>query len=44
MFYPPDITHLRFTRSVEMKADEERRYAEHDAHATATAAHELPRA
>ncbi len=31
MFYPPDITHLRFTRSVEVQADEQRRSLEHDA-------------
>jgi len=29
MFYPPDITHLRFTRSHEMLADERRRQREH---------------
>ena len=34
MFYPPDITHLRFTRSADMQADEQRRYAEHDSQAT----------
>lgn len=37
MFYPPDITHLRFTRSADMQADEQRRYAERDAQATAAA-------
>lgn len=31
MFFPPDITHLRFTRSVDMQADEQRRYATRDA-------------
>ncbi|WP_428415925.1 NAD(P)/FAD-dependent oxidoreductase [Methylibium sp.] len=34
MFYPPDITHLRFTRSAELGSDEERRQRE----ASATAA------
>jgi NADH dehydrogenase len=29
MFFPPDITHLRFTRSAEMQADEARRQREH---------------
>lgn len=29
MFYPPDITHLRFTRSHDMLADERRRQREH---------------
>ena len=29
MFFPPDITHLRFTRSHELKADEARRQREH---------------
>jgi NADH dehydrogenase len=28
MFFPPDITHLRFTRSHEQRADEQRRQAE----------------
>ncbi len=28
MFFPPDITHLRFTRSHELRADEQRRQAE----------------
>jgi NADH dehydrogenase len=28
MFFPPDITHLRFTRSEELHADEQRRQAE----------------
>jgi NADH dehydrogenase len=31
MFFPPDITHLRFTRSHEMKADEARRHRQHEA-------------
>jgi NADH dehydrogenase len=31
MLFPPDITHLRFTRSHELKADEERRQREHAA-------------
>jgi NADH dehydrogenase len=35
MLFPPDITHLRFTRSHEMKADEARRQREHDALAEA---------
>ena len=30
MLFPPDITHLRFTRSHELKADEERRQREHE--------------
>jgi NADH dehydrogenase len=30
MFFPPDITHLRFTRSHELKADETRRQREHE--------------
>ena len=30
MFFPPDITHLRFTRSVDMQSDERRRYAVRD--------------
>jgi NADH dehydrogenase len=29
MFFPPDITHLRFTRSDELQADEARRQREH---------------
>ena len=33
MFFPPDITHLRFTRSHELKADEARRQREHAADA-----------
>jgi hypothetical protein len=28
MFFPPDITHLRFTRSHEQRDDEARRSAE----------------
>ena len=32
MLFPPDITHLRFTRSAEMQADEARRQREHEAH------------
>jgi NADH dehydrogenase len=35
MLFPPDITHLRFTRSHEMKADEARRQREHEAVAKA---------
>jgi NADH dehydrogenase len=31
MFFPPDITHLRFTRSQELQADEARRQREHTA-------------
>lgn len=43
MLFPPDITHLRFTRSHELKADEMRRQREHElgeqaAPATAAAA------
>lgn len=33
MFFPPDITHLRFTRSHELKVDEARRQREHVARA-----------
>ena len=44
MFYPPDITHLRFTRSADMQADEQRRYAEHDAQATAATTQDAARA
>jgi NADH dehydrogenase len=40
MFFPPDITHLRFTRSHELKADEARRQREHEA--TVEAAPLLP--
>ncbi len=40
MLFPPDITHLRFTRSHEMKADEARRQREHAARAEAP--HALP--
>ena len=43
MFYPPDITHLRFTRSADMQADEQRRYAERDAQAAAQQAINAPR-
>lgn len=39
MFYPPDITHLRFTRSADMQADEQRRYADRDAQDTAASPH-----
>jgi NADH dehydrogenase len=35
MLFPPDITHLRFTRSHEMQADEARRQREHAAAAQA---------
>jgi hypothetical protein len=35
MLFPPDITHLRFTRSHELKADEERRQREHESGAEA---------
>ncbi len=35
MFFPPDITHLRFTRSHEMMADEVRRLRQHEAWAEA---------
>jgi len=31
MFFPPDITHLRFTRSADVQADEERRQRQHEA-------------
>ncbi len=31
MFFPPDITHLRFKRSDELEADEARRQREHEA-------------
>lgn len=44
MLFPPDITHLRFTRSHELKADEERRQREHAAGMHETGASSAARA
>ena len=37
MFFPSDITHLRFTRSAEVHSEDERRHAEQDAALRASA-------
>lgn len=44
MLFPPDITHLRFTRSHELKADEERRQREHEHRSDAPQARSTTRA
>ena len=44
MFFPPDITHLRFTRSHELMADEVRRLRQHAAQADANDEVKRPKA